>query len=89
MQKPKRFYFYCNKLYYTYRIEYTRWVNGHDADNDWHGYDEWAIAVGFEPSLFRYQDWYYDGHTCKELTILGITFNKLYTYQYERLSNDR
>lgn len=82
MEKPKRFFTYFNKLYWTYKWTYNTWTND---NGDWHGYDEWMIAIGFEPVLYRKEDWYYDGHTCKGYTILGIMFIKLYTYQAERL----
>lgn len=83
MIKPRRFFFYYNKLYWTYKWTYNEWVNKHD-DSEWHGYDEWMLAFGFDPVLYRNEDWYYDGHTCKGITILGLTFIKLYTYQAER-----
>lgn len=88
MIKPKRFFIYCNKLYWTYKWTYTRWINGYDGDADWHGYDEWMLAIGFEPALYRNEDWYYDGHTVKGYTILGIMIIKLYTYQAERLNDE-
>ena len=80
MQKPKLFYFYCNKLYYTYRRQYSEWEHN---GTKYHGWDEWALAVGFEPALFRREHFNFDEHTCRGYTILGLIFIKLYTYQTE------
>ena len=83
MIKPKRFFLYSNKLYWTYKWTYDEWTNEYDMGKTWHGYDEWMIAIGFDKSWYRNEDWYYDGHTAREITILGLTFVKLYTYQAE------
>ena len=85
IEKPKRLFIYCRKIYLTYRMEYSQWVNKYDDNKTWHGWDEWMVAVGFDNAWYRNEDWYYDGHKAREFTILGLTFVKVYSYQVERL----
>lgn len=86
MDIPKRLYFYFNKLYFNYRIEYHQWSNTNDDDRQWHGYDEWSIGCGLGEKWFGREDWYYDGHTFKGITIFKIVFFRMYTYQAERMT---
>jgi hypothetical protein len=77
MNKPKRFYTHVKKLYFTYKMEYQE--NG-----DYHGWDEYALVIGFDNQWFRRDDWYYDGHTFKSYTVFGLLFGKMYTYSWEK-----
>ena len=85
MNEPKRFYTYCGKLYFNYKIKYDTWTNKYDEDRTWHGYDEWSVGFGIGEKWFGLEDWYYDGHTFKGFTIFKIIFFKMYTYQAERM----
>lgn len=81
--KPKRFYSYCHKVYFTYRTKYTEWENSHYRDKLWHMWEEWAIFIGFDNRIFHMDKNYYDGHTTEHITILGIIVGKLYSYNSE------
>ena len=88
MIKPRRFFTHCNKVYWTYKWTYDQWENSYDDNKKWHGYDEWMVAIGFDNKFYRNESWYYDGHTAREFTILGITFVKVFSYQAERMTDE-
>lgn len=80
IEKPKRVYTYCNKLYFTYKYKYEE---GTAMDNTpMHGWNEWAVYIGFNPMIFNIDNFYYDGHTTKNITLLGITVGKIFTYSW-------
>lgn len=83
--KPKRFYAYCHKVYFTYKTKYSEWINEYHKDslNPWHMWEEWAIFIGFDNRIFSIEKDYYDGHTAESITILGLIVGKLYSYDSE------
>lgn len=85
MNKPKKFYTYCYKLYYTYRTKYTKYNNDYNGktDNPWHMWEEWAIFIGFDNRIFEMNRDYYDGHTTDYITILGFIIGRMYSYEAE------
>lgn len=46
----------------------------------WRCKEYWHVRIGLEAKLFGSDDFYYDGHTLKSVTILGVHFGKGYTY---------
>ncbi len=86
MQKPKRFYVYYNKLYFTYKMKYDIWLNKYFENKPWHIWEEWAIGFGIsDDKWFGIEDSYYDGHTCKGIVFMKLIFFKMYTYQSEEM----
>lgn len=83
MNKPKRFYLHYGKLYITYRTRYQKWINQHIDNKPWHMMEEWAVIIGKGENWFDTEDWYYDGHTFKSITLFHIVFGLMYTYQSE------
>jgi len=81
IEKPKRIYIYNNSLIFAYRIKYSQWKNEYFDGQAWECWDEWNISIGFEPVWFAIDNWYYDGHTSKGITLCGITLRKSYSYE--------
>lgn len=82
-EKPLRWYTWKRKVYLTYRMVYSEYLNKHFDNQPWHCWEEWAIFVGLSADgdpWFDYEDLYYDGNTVQMLTIFGIVFGKLYGY---------
>lgn len=85
MQKPQRFYVYCNKLYFTYKMKYDIWLNSHFENKPWHIWEEWSVGFGIADKWFGIEDTYYDGHTCKGIIFMKLIAFKMYTYQSEEM----
>lgn len=80
IEKPKRFFLYYNKLYFVYKMMYTR---GLYYETPMHGWDEWAVFIGFDNyKWFGREDTYYDGHTATQFFFLGLTVGKYYSYSW-------
>ena len=62
--------------------------NPNDNDKYWQYEETWFVSVQVFPELFKwfeYDEFYYDGHTAKSITILGVRFTKGYSYQTEKI----
>ena len=72
---------------FNYWKKWQSYPNPHDNNKYWQCEETWFIAVQlFSPfKWFEYSDFYYDGHTGKVITILGVRFTKGYSYQAERI----
>ena len=82
MTYPKRVYTYRRKLYLTTWSRYEVYPNK-VLGGVWHCMEEKAIFIGFKDELgawFSFDDLYYDGHTCHMITLFGICFGKIYSY---------
>jgi hypothetical protein len=68
-------------------MKWRSYKNPHDSDKYWQCEETWFISVqAFKPfEWFKYDEFYYDGHTGKSITILGVRFTKGYSYQAERI----
>lgn len=78
---PPIIYFWSQKLYLTYRWRFSAWKNKHFNDRPWNCLEEWFVYVGWNPALWEREDLYYDGHTVKSITLLGLTIGNGYTYE--------
>ena len=85
METPKRFYWYNNKFFFTYKTKYTAWINKRIQNKPWHCWDEWAISIGKGDRWFGIDHWYYDGHIYDSITLFRIEIAKMYMYQSEEL----
>ena len=86
VKPPALFYTHYRKLYLTYRSRYYRNIV---RGVEYHGWEEWAIFVGFDTDKwFGTNNFYYDGHTSKIFYFLGLTVGKLYTYSLDIYNNE-
>lgn len=76
--------YHCKGIFLNYRREYTEYYNEHTKSQNANE-DIYFVSVQLQPKWFGFEDWYYDGHTIKTLTILGVSFGKGYSYQWENL----
>ncbi len=83
----KHFEWYHGPIF-NYWIKWYSQKNPYDNDKYWQYEEIWYVSVQVFPELFKwfeYDEFYYDGHTAKSITILGIRFTKGYGYQAERI----
>lgn len=84
LDKTPRIEYHQKGIFFNYNIKYDRYYNKHtDSVNEYEGYD--FICIRLEPVLFARNDFYYDAHTYKGFTLLGISINKGYSYQWKDL----
>jgi hypothetical protein len=86
---PKRWFTHYRKLHLVWKWNYERYLNSHFNQQEWECLEEWTVFIGLDPDdrAFNYEDLYYDGHTVKYVTFLGICIGKCYGYEarpYER-----
>ena len=95
MNKSKRFSWYHGPSF-NYRIKWQSYKNPNDDNRYWECEDIWFVSIQFIPRtdfekqngvnwLYNYDEWYYDGHTAKSITIMGLRFTKGYTYIAQRI----
>lgn len=48
--------------------------------------DFFTVFVGLNPKWFKIDSWYYDGHTSKSVTVLGVEIGKTYSYDAKSLN---
>lgn len=84
MQKIPRFDLYCGSLIFNYSIKWQSYVNPHD-NCYWQSEDIDFISIGIDNKWFDKENWYYDGHTLKSITIFRIKFAKGYFWQAEKI----
>ncbi len=84
---------YTKRLEWYYGPVFNYWMkwysqkNPNDNDKYWQYEETWFVSVQlFSPfKWFGRDEFYYDGHTAKSITILGVRFTKGYSYQAERI----
>ncbi len=77
----KKVYRHGSRIFWEYRIICSDFLNQYFENNPWHIKEYWALFVGFNNKWFDFEDFYYDGHTSKSITLLGITVGKTYSYE--------
>jgi hypothetical protein len=82
----KRLEWYYGPIF-NYWIKWYSQKNPNDSDKYWQYEETWFVSVQlFSPFKWLGRDeFYYDGHTAKSITILGVRFTKGYSYQAERI----
>lgn len=81
----KRFEWYHGP-YFNYRIKWYARPNPNDNNKYWQYEDVWFVGVQLNNAWFEIDsDLYYDGHTAKAITILGVRFIKGYSWQAEAI----
>lgn len=76
--------YYCKGIFLNYRRKYEEYYNeSTKSRNAYEGID--FLSIQLDNKLFDWESSYYDGHTIKRLTILGVAFAKGYSYQWEDL----
>lgn len=85
MFEPSPLVEYYNKgIFLNYRRKYEEYYNEYTKSrNAYEGIDFFSIQL--DNKMFDWENSYYDGHTIKRLTILGVAFAKGYSYQWEDL----
>lgn len=76
----KRIFTHQGGLFFEYKIVEQDFKNQYFKDEPWHIKEYWGVFVRLTPKLFEFEDLYYDGHTVKSITLLGITLGKSYSY---------
>ncbi len=76
----KRILIHGSRLFFEYKITRTNFNNTHFNNEPWHIKEYWSFFFGFNPTLWEYENSYYDGHTVKSISFLGITIGKTYSY---------
>jgi hypothetical protein len=76
-----KIYRYKNTIQCEYKTTKYYFVREHNNEKELcYCEDYYSCAIGIDKKLFEKIDVYYDGHTIKGYTILGITFFKAYSY---------
>lgn len=84
LEKTPRFEYYRKGIFFNYKINYSRYFNQYtDSFNEYEEFN--FLKVQLNPKWFEVDDWYYDGHRAKEITILGVCFGKGYSYAWQDL----
>lgn len=78
--KENRVYTHNGGVFFDYRRKATDFENPHFNNEPWHIKENWFILIRLNPRLWERESWYYDGHTSKSVTLLGIQFGKGYSY---------
>lgn len=81
--KPERLYYYRRRVFFTYWSVYSWYNNPHFNNEEWHCLEEWAVCVGIKQAgdkWFGVESFYHDGHTYDQLTVFGLVFGKMYSY---------
>jgi hypothetical protein len=76
--------YYRKGIFLNYRREYEEYYNPHTKSMN-ACEDIFFLSIQLEPKWFGYDDFYYDGHTMKRVTILGVALTKGFSYQWEDL----
>lgn len=82
-----KIYRHAGGLFIEYRTKETYFRNKHDRNNEWRMVEYWMFGIRFDKKLYQYDTGYYDGHTYAALTILGVTFLKIYDYDSRSLED--
>lgn len=80
----KRFEWHYGPIF-NYRIKWYAKPNPLDNNKYWQYEESWFVGIQLNKEWFKTDSFYYDGHTAKALTILGIRFSKGYGWQSERI----
>lgn len=83
-QKEPRVYTHCRGLFWDYRRDETTWNNKYFDDEPWHIKEYWNVFIRLNGKFWEYYDSYYDGHTVRAWTLLGVCVG--YGYSYESKS---
>lgn len=71
-------------------LEYKRntyfYKNKHFNNEDWVNTDIHSVFIGLNKKWFERENWYYDGHTSKSVTFLGIQVGITYSYDAKSLN---
>lgn len=67
-------------IIYNYKTETTLFRNSNFENTPWIILEDWFIHIGLYPKLFEYDNFYYDGHTVRAITICGLRFSHGYSY---------
>jgi hypothetical protein len=79
--KPQgRIYLYRLGLFYDYKRRDEHFKNEYFNNQDWYIQSEDFVFIRLSPRLFELENLYYDGHTVKSITVLGVTLGMGYTY---------
>ena len=75
---PVRWFTYYHKLHFVWKWNYERYANAHFNNQEWECLEEWSVFIGRDPDgkMFNRVDIYYDGHTVKGFTFLGICIGR-------------
>lgn len=69
---------------FNYSIKWKSYVNSYD-NCYWQSEDIHFIRIAIEKVWFATEDWEFDDHTLKSVTIFGIQFAKGYFWQAEKI----
>lgn len=86
LERP-RFQKWNRGIIYNYRTKSVIFRNKHDDENLWIILEDWFVYAGFYPKLFEYDNLYYDGHTVRAITILGMRFSIGYGYESKSIDD--
>jgi len=78
---PQLIYFYRGSLFITYKWNRDKWNNKYFENKPWECVNEWFLKFGFDKKIWEKDEFYYDGHTLKWITILGFTMGIGYSYE--------
>ncbi len=73
-------------LFWNYHRSTSVYDNQYFDGEEWRCDEDWFLSIRLEPKWFGYDDFYYDGHTVKSITFLGITLGKGYSYDARPLT---
>lgn len=78
----KRFEWHHGPIF-NYRIKWHAAPNPNDNNKYWQHEETWFVGIQIDLAWFDTQNFYYDGHTMKSITILGVKITKGYSWQAE------
>lgn len=87
MKKESRFYTHCRGVFFDYRREEQDFINEYFNDEPWHIKENWYVVVRWSGKLWDSWDLYYDGHTGRTWTILGVEFGYGYSYESKSIAD--
>lgn len=82
-----RLIYHCKGLFFDYKRATTHYKNQYDDNNDWRCDENWFVFIQLRPHFWHYDDLYYDGHTQKRVTLLGISVGYGYSWVARRLAD--
>jgi len=84
---PRIFFSNRGTAFLTWMWKHQTWTD-HDSGDRWEMLEEWQVFVGLPEEG---DEWFnvcsnaFEGHTCKYITIFGISIGKISTYESQLL----
>lgn len=87
MKKEPRIYTHMRGLFWNYRRNEEDFNNKYFDNAPWHIKEYWDVFIRVSGKLWDSYDMYYDGHTVRSWTILGVEFGYGYSYDSRSLED--